>query len=94
MVVRIRTRVTEDGEITVPAAIAAALGLEIGDPVDLEAAADGAAATIRPAQSVVDATFGALKTNRPPFDPVEEKRRIREGMAEQAIQRDLRSQQS
>jgi len=55
------TTVTRKGQITVPAEIRKALGLEIGDKVAVTLDEDGAAhASLRPVRSVADTTFGSV----------------------------------
>lgn len=80
------TVMTRKGQITVPAEIRRALGLKRGDKVALSVTdADKREVTLRPAQSVAERTFGALKSDRPPGDLKELRRLFMEGTAEDVM---------
>jgi AbrB family looped-hinge helix DNA binding protein len=84
------TTVTRKGQITVPAEIRKALGLQIGDRVAVSLDDEGTLqATLRPVRSVADMTFGAIQPHRQPDDPD----RLREHFTEAAQERDQRSKQ-
>lgn len=81
MVLRGYTRMTRKGQITVPAEVRKALGLKQGDRVSVRMDEASGQATIERSESLVDATFGALKTERR-FTPDEERAPAREKRAE------------
>ena len=61
------TIVTRKGQITVPAEIRRALGIEIGDKVAISLDEDGSPrASLRPVRSVTDMTFGSITPRRQP----------------------------
>ena len=81
------TRVTRKGQITLPAAIRRQLGLKEGDRIEVTLTKSGKpGAVVRPAESVVERTAGALG-GRGPFTEDE----VREALAAAALARDRRS---
>ncbi len=67
---------TRKGQVTVPASVRHAMGLEEGDTVEVELEDDGSA-RIRRALSIVEATYGSLRREgQPPPLPAEEERRL------------------
>jgi AbrB family looped-hinge helix DNA binding protein len=82
------TAVTRKGQITVPADIRTALGLQIGDKVAVSLDEGGVlCANLRPVRSVADVTFGALKPRGLP----EEAENLRRQFMEAAQDRDERT---
>jgi len=61
----VRHVVTRKGQVTLPADMRHALGLKEGDAVEFTL--DGGAIVIQRAGSVVDRTYGAIKSGRPPL---------------------------
>jgi AbrB family looped-hinge helix DNA binding protein len=86
------TTVTRKGQITVPAEIRKALGLQIGDKVAVSLDEDGGSprARLRPVRSVADMTFGAI----PPRQRPEDFKELREVFMEHATERDERTKRS
>lgn len=85
------TVVTRKGQITVPAEIRKALGLNIGDRVAVSLDEDGQLrANLRPVPSVADATFGSIRSAQQPVDEEE----IRQAFMEHAAARDERAKRS
>jgi AbrB family looped-hinge helix DNA binding protein len=78
------TRMTRKGQITVPAEIRRALGLNIGDTVmvSLDRKDGGLHANLRPAQSVSDRTFGSVTPRTRPEDLKEHRRLFMEHATE------------
>lgn len=96
MVLRGRTRITRKGQITIPASVRRALGLREGDAIEVTYDESTRQLTLQDSRSVVLQTYGIF----PPKHPVpkdiyelvaEEKRRIHEGMMDDAVERDRRS---
>jgi AbrB family looped-hinge helix DNA binding protein len=84
------TVITRKGQITVPAEIRKALGLQIGDRVAVSLDEDGQLhANVRRVRSVADATFGSIHSKR----PVDEEE-VRQAFTEHAAARDERSKRS
>ena len=84
------TVVTRKGQITLPAEIRKALGLQIGDRVAVSLDENGSLrATLRPVTSVADATFGSIRCAAGPVDQVQ----VREAFTEHAAARDERTRQ-
>ncbi len=82
------TRMTRKGQITVPVEIRNALNLQVGDTVVISLReGDGTEATLRSVRSVIDATFGALATDKQ-FDD----KTLRGRFMESAQERDQRTQ--
>lgn len=69
------TTLTRKGQITVPAEIRHALGLEEGDKVIVSLAEGEQRATLTPVRSIAELTFGSVKPRRRPED-FDELRRI------------------
>lgn len=85
------TVVTRKGQITVPAEIRKALGLKEGDRVALSLAeSDQPLATLRPARSVADMTFGSVPPRKRPEDFKELRRTFEEEVAENVLDEDRR----
>lgn len=84
------TVVTRKGQITVPAEIRRALGLKEGDKVAivLTDPAKGQA-TLKPARSVAERTFGAVSPRKRPEDFKELRRMFEEGHAEEVLREAL-----
>jgi len=81
------TVVTRKGQITVPAEIRKALGLEIGDRVAVSLDEDGQLhANLRPIRSVADATFGSLQSRQPVTEE-----EVHEAFTDHATARDERT---
>jgi len=76
------TKLTRKGQITVPAEVRRALGLERGDKVAI--AVDGDRAYLRPVRSVADMTFGVLSSRGHPPDVRGEREVAMEEIAENA----------
>lgn len=88
------TVVTRKGQITVPAEIRKALGLKEGDKVALSLVEpDKLEATLRPARSVAEMTFGSVTPRRRPEDFRELRQLFEEDVAEEAITKDYPSSQ-
>ena len=82
----ILTVVTRKGQITVPAEIRKALGLKEGDRVALSLAESGQPlATLRPARSVAEMTFGSVPARKRPEDFKELRQIFEEGVAEEVL---------
>lgn len=81
MVLRGRTRLTRKGQITLPAAIRAALGLKEGDAIEVEYDPKTRTVTIEDSRSVVARTAGVFKSPVR-YSLEEEKRASRETRAE------------
>lgn len=78
---------TRKGQVTVPAAIRAALGLEEGDQLEFELDEESKRVTVKTAASVVEATYGIFRhAARPGLIP-EERRLAREAWAKRASKR-------
>jgi AbrB family looped-hinge helix DNA binding protein len=85
------TVVTRKGQITVPAEIRKALGLQIGDRVVLSLDENGQRqAKLRPATSVADSTFGSLLS----VQRVADEEDVRQAFSAHAAARDERSKSS
>ena len=79
------TIITRKGQITAPAAIRRALGLKEGDRIALTLNEQGKLeATLRPAPSIADLTYGALRSYVE--HPVADVRDWREQFIEQIIE--------
>ncbi|HEV8636866.1 MAG TPA: AbrB/MazE/SpoVT family DNA-binding domain-containing protein [Chloroflexota bacterium] len=76
--------VTRKGQVTVPAEVRRALGIKVGDRVAFSVDdADGKQATLKPARSVAERTFGILRRpGRPPLDVHQARRIVADDMAE------------
>jgi AbrB family looped-hinge helix DNA binding protein len=85
------TVVTRKGQITVPAEIRKALGLQIGDRVAVSIDENGQPvhANLRPVHSVADATFGSIQSQQPVTEE-----EVRQAFAEHATARDERTKRS
>jgi AbrB family looped-hinge helix DNA binding protein len=81
------TVVTRKGQITLPAEVRRALGLRKGDKVAVELI--GAQAIIKPAESVVARTAGAVQAEAVPLSAGELRILVEEAWAEDAVQRGL-----
>lgn len=82
--------VTRKGQITVPAEIRKALGLQIGDRVAVSLDENGQLhANVRPVRSVADSTFGSIKAQHPVTEE-----EIHQSATDQAVARDERSKRS
>ena len=79
------TVVTRKGQVTVPADIRKALGLEVGDRVAF-VLQDGEARLTRQG-SVVEQTAGILKSNRPPLSAEQLREAAEEAIAQEAVER-------
>lgn len=86
------TTMTRKGRITIPAEIRRAMGLKVGDPVlvSLDEESGDHQATLRPAPSVADATFGALRSYNRPIDPAD----VHDSFMQHAVERDERSKRT
>jgi AbrB family looped-hinge helix DNA binding protein len=82
MLVRRRTKMTRKGQITVPVEIRRALGLNIGDPVELTL--DGGQVRLERGSSVVERTKGIFKSNLPPLTAEEMRAFAEEVWADEA----------
>jgi AbrB family looped-hinge helix DNA binding protein len=67
------TVMTRKGQITVPADIRRALGLQVGDKVAVSLDEEGQIlhANLRPVRSVADATFGSIRSAQQPISEQE-----------------------
>ena len=75
VVQRTYTKMTRKGQITVPAEVRKKLGLHPGDRIEVTIhEGEPSTARIESAPSIVDATFGAFKSEH--VVPVEEERRL------------------
>lgn len=90
MVLRGRTHVTRKGQITLPAAIRKALGLEEGDPLDVQFDEKTRALTVERPHSVVARSAGMLRSEKV-YSTEEEQQLIRDAAIAQAVARDERS---
>jgi AbrB family looped-hinge helix DNA binding protein len=83
------TTMTRKGQITVPAEIRRALGLNIGARVvvSLDEEDGDLRANLRAAHSVADSTFGSVKPRKSP----EDFRQLRDGFMNHATERDERT---
>ena len=81
MVVSFFTRMTRKGQITVPIEVRKALGLKEGDRLAVRVEESTGRATIERAGSVVDMTYGALKSEHR-LSGEEERRLARDARAE------------
>ena len=80
------TVVTRKGQITVPAEIRRALGLKEGDKVAVSLTdPKQREVTLRPVQSVAEATFGAVTPKKRPEDLKALRREFEEGAAAEVI---------
>jgi AbrB family looped-hinge helix DNA binding protein len=79
------TVVTRKGQITIPADIRRALGIQEGDKVAFVLENDQVKLTRK--GSVVQQTAGALKSTIPALTPQEEHEAAEEGIAEEAVRR-------
>jgi AbrB family looped-hinge helix DNA binding protein len=77
---------TQKGQVTVPAAIRAHLGLKPRDRVRFEV--DGAEVKIKPAPSRIARHFGAVRTAGAPLSAQEERWAFEEGVAEDTAGKD------
>ena len=86
------TTMTRKGQITVPADIRRALGLNVGDKVivSLNEEDGGLRANLRPAHSVADMTFGSISPRKRP----EDFRELRQTFMDHAMERDERTKRS
>ena len=92
MVLRGRTRITRKGQVTIPAAIRAALGLREGDPIEMTYDEAGSLVTLGAPASVVRRTAGMLKREgQPQLTDEELKAAILEAAQTAAEERDERS---
>jgi AbrB family looped-hinge helix DNA binding protein len=82
---RLRTKVTRKGQVTVPVEIRRALGLKEGDPVEF--ILDDGVARIEAAQSVVERTRGIFKSNLPPLTERQLKDAAEQAWADDAYDR-------
>jgi AbrB family looped-hinge helix DNA binding protein len=78
------TVVTRKGQITLPIELRRALGLKQGDRVAVSLDADGL--RLRRAESVVDATAGMFKTDRPARSAMELREAFEIGVAEEVME--------
>lgn len=83
--IQIRSKVTRKGQVTVPAEIRRALGLNEGDPV-LFTMEDGQVRLERTG-SVVERTRGAFKSDEPPMTAEELREAAEWAIAEEADRR-------
>jgi AbrB family looped-hinge helix DNA binding protein len=80
------TVVTRKGQITVPAEIRRALGLNQGDKVALSVPGpEDHQVTLRPIRSVAEMTFGSVKPRKRPEDFKELRRIFEETVAEEVM---------
>lgn len=70
------TVMTRKGQITVPAEIRRALGLRVGDRVEIRLDEATGQASLRPVGSVARRTYGAANRGGPPLDLDEMRRRF------------------
>jgi antitoxin PrlF len=78
------TRVTRKGQITIPAEIRKALGIQVGDTVAVSLAEDQTAmARLVRAGSVAERTFGAVTPRRKPEDLKELRRQFIESLGQE-----------
>lgn len=82
---RLRTKVTRKGQVTVPVEIRRALGLKEGDPVEFTLK-DGEVRFARTG-SVVERTAGIFKSNEPPMTERELKDAAEQAIADDAYER-------
>ena len=81
------TRVTRKGQITLPAAIRKQLGLKEGDRIEVTLTKSGKpGAVVRPAESVVDAIAGSVRSPDAALDFA----RLREEFGEYLASRETR----
>jgi AbrB family looped-hinge helix DNA binding protein len=86
------TVMTRKGQITVPADIRRALGLQVGDKVAVSLDEEGQTlhANLRPVRSVADATFGSIRSAHQPVD----EEAVKQAFTEHATARDERTKRS
>ena len=75
------TVITRKGQITLPAEMRRALDLKQGDRVAVSLEAEGL--RVRSTRGVVEATAGALKSDRPPLSAKQEREEFEKGVAEE-----------
>jgi antitoxin PrlF len=85
MATRYLSRVTQKGQVTIPADIRRELNLETGDRVEF--LVEGGTVRISPARSVVQASFGVVKPLSRPEDFRAIREEIEQAIAEEAMQR-------
>ena len=77
--------VTRKGQVTVPAEIREALGIVRGDKVAF--LLDDGEVRLRRLGSIVEATAGVLKSDRPPMSAEEERQAAEEAIAQSVLER-------
>lgn len=79
------TTVTRKGQITLPAEVRRALGIQVGDKMAVSlAASEEGSVLVRPIRSVAEATFGAVTPNRRPEDLAALRRQFEEETGQRA----------
>ena len=82
---RVHTKLTRKGQVTVPVEIRRALGLKEGDRVEFTME-DGTVQLARTG-SVVERTYGSLKSNVPPLSAEELREAAEQAIADDAYER-------
>lgn len=81
----LHSRVTSKGQVTIPIEVRRSLGVGQGDTVVFVFEESGV--SLKRSGSVVEATYGALKSDQPSLSAEEERRAAEEAIAEEAIRR-------
>lgn len=93
MVLRGRTRITRKGQITIPAEIRAAMGLQEGETINIVYEPGSHTASVESARSLIQRTAGSLHRPGMPNLTIEEmKAAIEQAAIAEASARDERSQ--
>ena len=81
----LHSRVTAKGQVTIPVEVRRSLGIAQGDKVAFVIEKSGV--RLKRTGSVVEATFGALKSDQPALSAEEERRVVEEAIAQEAVHR-------
>ena len=79
----VRAKITKSGQITFPADVRKALGVQIGDEVDFQI--DGQEVRVSRVEMRLEDVFGSLKAPRPDFDIDEAIREAKQERAEKIM---------
>ncbi len=82
----LETRLTQKGQVTIPASVRAKLGLKPRDRVRFEV--EGNAVRIKPATSKLLAGFGAVKAKKQPVDWRKLRSHVEHAVATEVIEED------
>jgi len=85
---RIHTTLTRKGQVTVPAEVRRALGLQEGDKVEFTL--ENGTVRLARTGSVVERTRGVFKSNLPPLTPKEMREFAEQAIADEAEERSRR----